>query len=70
MVEVPALLPALTTMLLHCQEANETSDVLIMNKNTVGLIEISIQHESSQELEFRDLTYDFATLKARIVHKK
>jgi hypothetical protein len=41
-----------------------------MNKNTVGLVEISIQHESSQELELKDLAYDFAILKAGMVHKK
>jgi hypothetical protein len=68
MGDVPALLSALTTMLLHCQKSNETLDVLIMNKTTVGQVEI--QRESSQELEFKDLTYDFAILKARMVHKK
>jgi hypothetical protein len=42
-----------------------------MKTQIVGLVEISVQHELDQELEFKELIlYDFAILKARMVHRK
>jgi hypothetical protein len=41
-----------------------------MEKQKVGPAEISIQLELAQESGFKEIIHNFATLKARMVHKK
>jgi hypothetical protein len=42
----------------------------VTKAQTVWAVEISVHHEMAQELEFKELIYDFATLKAGMMHKK
>jgi hypothetical protein len=41
-----------------------------METQIVGLVVISVHHKWAQELEFKELIYDFAILKAGLVPKK